>query len=221
VLPVVKDKDRLEVDAVFIRPESDEGFKVSAAEAFEIVSVLAFAVAAVAGVGLGVVFGRLRRSQHDQQVTLGSRTVDVVEHVTSEDGKFNDVRALVEDLTLASREHEVRVDNCLSLVGIVRFDPYRDLGDRQSTAVAFLNAVEDGAILTTVVSRDFARMHVKLIREGKADIQLAPEEVEALSQARARGKAPFTVRPRVEMKEPGTSPPADNPDGGLDAPMAR
>jgi len=146
--------------------------------------------------------------------------VDIVEHVTSVDAKFNEVRALVEDLTLASREHEVRVDNCLSRVGIVRFDPYRDLGDRQSTAIAFLNALEDGAILTTVVSRDFARMHVKVVREGKADIQLAPEEVEALSQAGARGKAPFTVRPRVEGKEPGTSSPADNPDGQSDPPMA-
>jgi hypothetical protein len=83
-------------------------------------------------------------------------------------------------------------------VGIVRFDPYRRLGDRQSTAIAFLDALDDGAVLTTVVSRDFARMHVKLIREGNADIQLAPEEAEALSRARARGATPFTIRPRVE-----------------------
>ena len=169
---------------------------MNATQAFEIVALAALAVAAAAGAGLGVLLGRLRRSQRDQQVILGSRTVDIVEHVTSVDEKFNDVRALVEDLTLASREHEVRVDNCLSRVGIVRFDPYRDLGDRQSTAIAFLNALEDGAILTTVVSRDFARMHVKVVREGKADIQLAPEEVEALSQTRPRGKAPLTVRPR-------------------------
>jgi hypothetical protein len=178
---------------------------VSATQAFEIVTIVAIAVAAATGVGLGLVFGRLRRSRREQQFTVGSRTLNIVEHVVSVDAKFNEVRAAVEDLSLDSGEHEVRVDNCLSRVGIVRFDPYRDLRDRQSTAMAFLNALGDGAILTTVVSRDFARMHVKLIREGKADVQLAPEELEALSQARARSKAPFTIRPRVETKETGIS----------------
>jgi len=115
---------------------------------------------------------------------------------------------------------EVRIDNCLSRVGIVRFDAYRDLGGRQSTAVAFLNALEDGVTITTVVSRDFARMYMKLIKEGKADTPLTPEEVEALNQARARGNAPFTIRPRVEIKEPDTSAPVDDLAAGLDAPLA-
>ena len=46
----------------------------------------------------------------------------------------------LEDLTLAARDHDVRIDGTLSRVGIVRFDAYHDLGGRQSTAVAFLNA---------------------------------------------------------------------------------
>ena len=105
-------------------------------------------------------------------------------------------------------------------MGIVRFDAYHDLGGRQSTAVAFLNALEDGVIITTVVSRDFARMYVKLVKEGTGDIPLAPEEVEALNQARARGNAPFTIRPRVEIKEPDSSAPVDDMAAELDAPLA-
>jgi hypothetical protein len=78
----------------------------------------------------------------------------------------------------------------------VRFDAYYDLGGRQSTAVAFLNSLGDGVVITTVVSRDFARMYVKLIRNGEPDIPLAPEETEALDQA--RGSSPFTIRPRAD-----------------------
>ncbi|MBC7293932.1 MAG: DUF4446 family protein, partial [Thermoleophilia bacterium] len=75
-------------------------------------------------------------------------------------------------------------------------DAYEDLGGRQSTAVAFLNPLGNGVVITTVVSRDFARMYVKLLKEGVPDIPLAPEEIEAVEQA--RGSAPFTILPRPE-----------------------
>lgn len=193
---------------------------MSATQAFEIIAIVAIAVAAAAGAGLGLVYVRLQRYQRNQHVIMGSRgTVDIVEHVTSLDDKLNNIRTVVEDLTLAARDHEVRIDNCLSRVGIVRFDAYQDLGGRQSTAVAFLNAVEDGVIITTVVSRDFARMYVKLIRDGKADIPLAPEEVQALDQARSRGNAPFTIRPRVEGKDANIPLSEDDVAAGLGLPL--
>ena len=94
-----------------------------------------------------------------------------------------------------ARDHDVRIDGTLSRIGVVRFDAYQDLGGRQSAAVAFLNASDDGVVITTVVSRDFARMYVKLIKDGTPDIPLAPEEIEAVEQA--RGAGPFTIRPRV------------------------
>jgi hypothetical protein len=156
--------------------------------------------------------------QHNQHVIMGSRgNVDIVEHVTGIDDKMTNLRVAVEDLTLAVRDHDVRIDNTLSRVGVVRFDAYHDLGGRQSTAVAFLNHSGDGVVITTVVSRDFARMYVKLIRDGVADIQLAPEETEAVDQA--RGSTPFTIRPRVEGASDDDSDSATDLLG-IDAPMA-
>jgi len=179
---------------------------LSAVQIFEIIAVVAIVLAVAAGAGLALVYRRLQRYQRNQHVILGSRgSVDIVEHVSSVDEKLTNVRLALEDLTLATRDHDVRIDAGLSRVGIVRFDAYQDLGGRQSTAVAFLNSIGDGVVITTVVSRDFARMYVKLIKEGQADIALAPEENEAVEQA--RGSGPFTIRPRVEngaAKEPGT-----------------
>ena len=163
----------------------------------EIISIVAVFVAAVAGVGIVLLYRRLLRYQRNQHVIMGSRgTVDIVEHVAGVDEKMANLRLAVEDLTLAVRDHDVRIDGTLSRVGVVRFDAYHDLGGRQSTAVAFLNHGGDGVVITTVVSRDFARMYVKLIRGGQSDIPLAPEESEAVDQA--RGSTPFTIRPRVD-----------------------
>lgn len=170
---------------------------MSALQAFEIVAIVAIALAVAAGAGLALVYRRLQRYQRNQHVIMGSRgTVDIVEHVSSVDEKLTNVRLALEDLTLAVRDHDVRIDSSLSRVGIVRFDAYQDLGGRQSTAVAFLNSLGDGVVITTVVSRDFARIYVKLLKEGVPDIPLAPEETEAVEQA--RGSGPFTIRPRVE-----------------------
>jgi hypothetical protein len=73
--------------------------------------------------------------------------------------------------------------------------------------VAFLNSLGDGVVVTTVVSRDFARMYVKLLKDGQPDVPLAPEEAEALEQA--KGTGPFTIRPRVDIAAAGIQPEAE------------
>ena len=128
---------------------------------------------------------------------MGSRgTVDIVEHVTGMDEKLTTCAWPWRILPWPARDHDVRSTAALSRVGIVRFDAYQDLGGRQSTSVALLNSQGDGVVITTVVSRDFARMYVKLLKDGQADIPLAPEESEAVDQA--RGSGPFTITARVD-----------------------
>lgn len=169
---------------------------MSLVQGFEALAVLALAVAIAAGVGLFLVFRRLQRYHRNQYVIMGSRgNVDIVEHVAAVDDKLANMRVALEDLTLVARDHDVRIDGTLARIGVVRFDAYQDLGGRQSSAVAFLNSLGNGVVITTVVSRDFARMYVKLLKDGRPDIPLAPEENEAVEQA--RGAGPFTIRPRM------------------------
>jgi hypothetical protein len=160
----------------------------------ELFAVLAIGLSLIAIAGLAVVWVMLRGYRRNQRVIMGSRgTVDVAEHMAIVDDKLTNLRLAVEDLTLTARDHGVRIDGTLSHVGIVRFDAYRDLGGRQSTSVAFMNARNDGVIITTVVSREFARMYVKLVKNGIGDIPLAPEENEAVQQARRA--TPFVIKP--------------------------
>ena len=183
---------------------------MSLVQGFEVLAVLALAAAIGAGVGLYLVFRRLQRFHRNQHIIMGSRgNVDIVEHVASMDDKLANMRVALEDLTLVARDHDVRIDGTLARIGVVRFDAYHDLGGRQSAAVAFLNSLGNGVVITTVVSRDFARMYVKLLKDGAPDIPLAPEEAEAVEQA--RGAGPFTIRPRVGTSDndPLTAPEID------------
>ena len=169
-------------------------------QANDVFAVLAIGLSLVAIAGLAVVGVMLRSYRRNQRIIMGSRgTVDVAEHMAIVDDKFTNLRLAVEDLALTAGDHGVRIDGTLSHVGIVRFDAYRDLGGRQSTAVAFLNSRNDGVVITTVVSREFARMYVKLVKDGVGDIPLAPEENEAVQQARRA--TPFVIKPVAEAGE--------------------
>jgi hypothetical protein len=178
----------------------------------ELFAVLAIGLSIIAIAGLAAVGVMLRGYRRNQRVIMGSRgTVDVAEHMAIVDDKLTNLRLAIEDLTLTARDHGVRIDGTLSHVGIVRFDAYRDLGGRQSTSVALLNSRTDGVVITTVVSREFARMYVKLVKDGVGDIPLAPEEQEAVQQARRA--TPFVVRPLAE--EAGDEGAAGDPYAGL------
>lgn len=185
--------------------------------------LLALAATALALLALALLFvvnRRLRALLKAQRVVLGSKgEVDLVSHVGSLEEKLVHLRTMAEDLAIAGKDHEVRIDNCISRLGAVRFDAFHDLGGRQSTSIAFLNASEDGVVITSAVSREFARVYVKLVHDGKPDIPLAPEEIEAVDQARARGNAPFTIRPRPERVRDEEEQP-ENPAVDPTAPTA-
>lgn len=170
----------------------------------DLTPAIAIASSAIALLALALLFivnRRLKTLQKAQRVVLGSKgEVDVVRFVGSLEEKLINLRTMVEDLAVAGKDYEVRIDNCISHMGAVRFDAFHDLGGRQSTSVAFLTATEDGVVITSAVSREFARVYVKLLRDGRPDVPLAPEEMEAVDLARARGNAPFTVRPRMERE---------------------
>jgi hypothetical protein len=179
---------------------------LSLVQGFEVLAVLALAVAIAAGVGLYLVFRQLQRYRRDQHVVMGSRgAVDIVEHVSSMDDKLANMRVALEDLALVARDHDVRIDGTLARIGVVRFDAYQDLGGRQSAAVAFLNSQGNGVVITTVVSRDFARMYVKLLKDGQPDIgRPGPRRRAVHHQAACRqGRCGFHQDPRDRRRHRG------------------
>src|SRR5664279_5873938 len=111
---------------------------------------------AIAGVLLGVVgiicalllYRRMKAMQRNQRVVMGAQgRKDLVSHVLGLEAKVNNIREAMEDLALSVKDHEARIDSCLSGVGMVRFNAYEDLGGQQSTTVAFLNAGEDLSLI--------------------------------------------------------------------------
>lgn len=67
---------------------------------------------------------------------------------------------------------------------VVRFNPFRDIGGDQSFSVALLDADNDGVVISSLYSRDGARVYAKAIKGGMSQkYPLAEEEKEAIKRA--------------------------------------
>jgi len=160
-----------------------------------IIAIAAAAVAAIALLGccaLAVSVRRLRRSQRLVIGELGER--DVVAHAAEMQEAFEALRDYVEQVAarldgrLAGAE--AALHETLAHRALVRYDAYNELSGQQSMSIALLDDAQSGIVLTCIHHRDQARVYAKQIHGGRGELELSPEEAEAV---RAAMRSPATA----------------------------
>jgi hypothetical protein len=152
-----------------------------------IVALAAAAVAVIAfliAVGLAIA---LRRVRAEQRVVLGDRRQDLVEHAAELERQFEALHEYVENaaarLNNRMQTAEARIDRTLAYRSLVRYDAYGEMSGRQSTSIALLDATRSGVVLSSIHHRDTARLYAKQVRDGTPELELSPEENEAIKLA--------------------------------------
>ncbi len=74
-------------------------------------------------------------------------------------------------------------------VGVVRFNPFSDVGGDQSFSLAILDGNDDGAVVTGYYTREGSSVYGKAIKGGKSDYALADEEKKAIEVASKKNTA--------------------------------
>ena len=92
----------------------------------------------------------------------------------------------MDEIAAAVARVDRRMDATLARTAIVRYDAYEQAGGRQSASVALLDANRTGIVLSAIQGRDYARVYVKELDQGKASVALSPEEQQAVERAMAR-----------------------------------
>jgi len=155
-----------------------------------IVALAALVVAVGACVACTLLAVRLRRLRADQRIVLGpAGDRDLVAHAAELAQAFAALRAYVEEagVRLDGRlgTAEDRLDHAIAFRGVLRYDAYNEMSGRQSASIALLDATQSGVVLSSIHHRDQARLYAKQVREGEAEIDLSPEEEEAVRLALA------------------------------------
>ncbi len=154
----------------------------------QVIAVAAAAVAVIALVWAAFLTVQLRRLRAAQAAVLGGQgTRDLVTHAAELDEAFRNLRDHVDVVhgTIDERlaEVEARLDGAIAYRALVRFDAYNELSGRQSTSIALLDAHGSGVVVTSIHHRDQARVYAKQVHEGRGELELAPEEEEAIRLA--------------------------------------
>jgi Protein of unknown function (DUF4446) len=149
-----------------------------------IVAIAAGGVAAVALLVCIVLAVKLRRLRADQRALLGAGEQDLVQHAAALQRQFEALHGYVSDMAdsldarMATAEH--RLDGTVAYRALVRYDAYGEMSGRQSTTIALLDATRSGLILSSIHHRDQARIYAKELQQGRAELELSPEEDEAV-----------------------------------------
>ena len=71
----------------------------------------------------------------------------------------------------------------LQKVGIIRFNPFKEVGGDQSFSLAVLHAMDNGFVVTSLYSHDGNRVYAKPIEKGVSIYSLSKEERKVLDKA--------------------------------------
>jgi hypothetical protein len=152
--------------------------------------VVAIASGAVAVVALGTSIWlgvALRKVKRAQRAVLGDDQKDLVAHAAHLQTSFEALAAYVEDATnhLDQRvaHAEQRLDGAISHRSLVRYDAYGEMSGRQSTSIALLDSTQSGVVLSSIHHRDHALLYAKQVYNGRGELELSPEEQEAVRLA--------------------------------------
>jgi hypothetical protein len=160
-----------------------------------VVALAAAGVAIAALIVVVVLAVQLRRVRAAQSALLGEAgTQDLVAHALELEREFRLFQDATQDTVDAVNERvgqaERRLDGTIAYRGLVRYDAYNEMSGHQSTSIALLDATRSGVVLSSIHHREQARMYAKQVRDGEAELELSPEEAEAVRLAMAGDEPP-------------------------------
>jgi hypothetical protein len=157
-----------------------------------IIALAAGAGAIVALLACAMLSMSVRRLRRAQRLVLGEHEDrDLVDHAASLQEAFEALGSYVEDTAtrldgrLASVERALR--GRIAHRALVRYDAYNELSGHQSMSIALLDDERSGIVLSCIHHRDQARVYGKQVHAGRGELELSPEEAEAVRLALAGG----------------------------------
>lgn len=97
--------------------------------------------------------------------------------------QFNDLKKDFEKLREELKDLKRDSRFSIQKLGIVRFNPFKEMGGNQSFSLALLDGENNGIVITSLYTREGNRVYGKPIKNGQSEYLLSAEEKEAISKA--------------------------------------
>lgn len=104
------------------------------------------------------------------------------------DRQLKRVESLTERVDALNKLHhelEHLSQRTIQKVAVIRYNPFSDTGGDQSFAIALLDSLGNGVVLSSLHSRTDTRVFAKPVQSGRSRYQLSDEEQDAIKKALA------------------------------------
>jgi len=115
-----------------------------------------------------------------------SEAKDLEEIIYKQIKKTNEINCEIKKIIEDNKKIKSNLSECIQKVGVVRFNPFGDVGGNQSFAIALLDNSLNGVIIQSLYSRNGVRIYSKEIKKGKSEYALGKEEEEAIRIAEGK-----------------------------------
>jgi Protein of unknown function (DUF4446) len=99
--------------------------------------------------------------------------------------RVESLTARVDALNKLHHELEHLSQRTIQKVAVIRYNPFSDTGGDQSFAIALLDSLGNGVVLSSLHSRTDTRVFAKPVQSGRSRYQLSDEEQDAIKKALA------------------------------------
>ncbi len=104
--------------------------------------------------------------------------------IMSQSGELKEMDKEVQELfDISNRVHSLALKS-IHKIGIIRYNPFKDIGGDQSFAIALLDGKNSGLVISSLHTREGTRVYAKPIIQGQSKkYPLAEEEKQAIKIA--------------------------------------
>ncbi len=137
-----------------------------------------------------IAMARLKKIKNEMEILFSGKDATNLESILFEHSKELKLldKEIQELFEISNRIHSLALRS-VHKVGIVRFNPFKDIGGDQSFALALLDGKDSGLVISSLHTREGTRIYSKPVSKGIAEkYTLTEEEEKAIKEA-------MTIRP--------------------------
>lgn len=98
-------------------------------------------------------------------------------------GDIEEIKMSQSAIMAKQKEIQGTLLHCITKMGVIRFNPFGEVGGNQSFAIALLDSENTGIVISSLYGRDSSRFYGKPVVKGNSQYQLSDEEMEAVERA--------------------------------------
>ncbi len=143
-------------------------------------------IASAALAWAGWLHTRLRQVNAEYKALVAGTSGGDLEQILH--GHIAEVRATIqrlEELEALAHQTDLASRRSLQWLGVLRFNPFNDVGGDQSFALALVDGYGNGVVVSSLHMRDVTRVYAKPLKKWEAEHHLTDEEKQAIANAYA------------------------------------